>query len=157
MKTFEVEKKVVNYLDPRKFVIVPNVSWSMFNYELDLCALDFATLYAREIEIKISKSDLKRDADKKHCHDSNLIKYLYFAMPEYMKDCVDLVPERAGILLVWERSHRAFVFRKPTPNPNAQKWTVEQAYKLARLGTMRFWDLYYKNSPRDQKVQAGAE
>lgn len=137
----EIEVAVSNHFDPRRYVIVPNVSWGMFGYELDLCLLNNKTLYAYEVEIKVSKSDLKKDALKQHHHDrnGNMIRGLYFAMPERMRDCLGLVPERAGVLLV---SETGFVTtaRDYKPNP-ARKWTYEDAYKLARLGTLRIWSM----------------
>ena len=35
--TAEMELAVVRHFNARKNVIVPNVSWGMFPYELDLC------------------------------------------------------------------------------------------------------------------------
>lgn len=141
----EIEVAISRYFGITKYVIVPNVSWGMFRYELDLCVLNHRSLYAYEVEIKVSKSDLKRDAKKWHGHDwnYNLIRCLYFAMPEKMLDCIEFVPERAGILLVDPKGHVTTV-REPKPNPAAKKWTYEQAYRLARLGTMRVWT--YKRS-----------
>lgn len=136
----EIEVAISQHFGITKYTIVPNVSWGMFRYELDLCVLNHRSLYAYEVEIKISKSDLKRDAAKWHGHNWNydLIRCLYFAMPEKMRDCIDLVPERAGILLVDPKGH-VQTSREPKPNLAAKKWTYEQAYKLARLGTMRTW------------------
>lgn len=138
----EIEVAISRHFGITKYVIVPNVSWGMFRYELDLCLLNHRSLYAYEVEIKVSKSDLKRDAAKWHHHNWNydLIRCLYFAMPEKMRDCADLVPERAGILLVDPKGH-VQTLREPKPNPAAKKWTYEQAYKLARLGTMRTWTM----------------
>lgn len=138
----EIEVAISRYFSITKYVIVPNVSWGMFYYELDLCVLNHRSLYAYEVEIKISKSDLRRDQNKwhHHAHNHNLIRDLYFAMPEKMRDCIDLVPERAGILLVDEKGNVS-TLRKPKSNPMAKKWTYEQAYKLARLGTMRTWTM----------------
>ena len=145
MNSTEVELAVTSYLDVRKHIIVPNVYWGMFKYELDLCALDSRSFYAKEIEIKVSRSDLKRDLQKTHGHKNDLIKYLWFAMPETMRGDIDLVPERAGIYLIHKpygsyMFGRTEVLRKAKANPKAKKWSAEQAAKLGRLGTMRFWD-----------------
>jgi len=140
--TAEMELAVVMHFHARKNVIVPNVSWGMFPYELDLCVLNNDSLYASEVEIKISKSDLKADAKKQHHHDKNgnYIKYLWFAMPEKLRGCEELVPENAGILYINKHGF-GNVFRKPVVNPMAKKWDYEKAFKLARLGTLRIWDL----------------
>ena len=139
--TKEIEIAIARYFNTRKNVIVPNASWGIFKYELDLCILN-TNMFASEVEIKISKSDLKADSKKKHHHDKNgnYIKYLWFAMPKKMKGCEEFVPENAGILYVNIDGHVS-VFRKPTANKNAKKWTYENAFKLARLGTLRIWNL----------------
>ena len=143
--TGEIELAVVRHFIARKNVIVPNVSWGMFPYELDLCVLNNDSLYASEVEIKISKPDLKADGKKHHNHDvnGNFIKYLWFAMPDKLKGCEYLVPVNAGILYVNKYGY-ATVFRKPVVNPMAKKWDYEKAFKLARLGTLRIWDLKRK-------------
>jgi hypothetical protein len=150
--SFEVEVAIARHFGITTHVIVPNVSWGMFRYELDLVVLNSKSFYADEVEIKISRSDLKRDSKKHHNHDwnGNMIRRLYFAMPEKLSNCLDLVPERAGILLV-ESDGRVKVWRNAKIDSSAHKWTFEQAFKLGRLGTMRVWDL--KSSTRTLKQQ----
>lgn len=140
--TPEVEMAVVRYFGTRKNVVVPNVSWGMFGYELDLCILNCQSFYASEVEIKISKGDLKHDSKKDHHHDrnGNLIRQLWFAMPEKMRGCEEFVPENAGIMFV-DRYGRVTCARQPQINKLAKKWTYENAFKLARLGTLRIWNL----------------
>jgi hypothetical protein len=142
----EIEFAISRYFNYRTNVIVPNLSWGMFSYELDLCVLNQRSLYASEVEIKISKSDLKRDGKKHHQHEGrsftggSYIKSLWFAMPEKMANCADLVPERAGILLV-NSGGFVKVLRRPKINKLARPWSFEEAFKLARLGTLRMWSL----------------
>jgi hypothetical protein len=142
--SFEIEIAVAHYFGTTTHVIVPNVSWGMFGYELDLCILNNNSFYASEVEIKISKADLKRDSLKRHNHDrnGNLIKSLWFAMPEKLKNkgCDILVPESAGILYVGKNGN-VVQDRKPVPSKFAKKWTYADAFKLARLGTLRTWNL----------------
>ena len=143
--THEVEMALSKYFDPIKNVIVPNVSWGMFSYELDLCILNCKSRYATEVEIKVSVSDLKRDAKKTHQHDRNrnMIKYLWFAMPEKMKGNNEFVPDRAGIMLV-DKYGFITVVRTPQPDKLAIKWNSEQSFKLARLASIRMWKLKQK-------------
>jgi len=143
-KTYGIEYAISLHFGSRNYVIVPNVSWGMFPYELDLCALNHRSRYASEIEIKISRADLKRDGQKPHNHNSIAIRWLWFAMPEKLARCVELVPERAGIFLV-SQSGKVAIFRKPKPNPLSGKWDDDMAYTLARLGTIRFW-AHWRNS-----------
>jgi hypothetical protein len=144
--SWEMEVAIANHFHTTTHVIVPNVSWGMFGYELDLCVLNVRSLYASEVEIKISKSDLKRDALKQHEHDRNrnLIRQLWFAMPEKIKGCEQFVPERAGIMYV-DQKGRVIVFKQPAINKFARKWSYEDAFKLARLGTLRTWNLKRNN------------
>jgi hypothetical protein len=141
----EIEIAIAKYFDVRKNIIVPNVSWGMFKYELDLCIVNITGRYATEVEIKISKSDLKADSKKKHNHDknNNFIKNLYFAMPEKMIGCEDLVPEDAGIIFV-NKKGKVLVVKDPKPNKSAKKWDDEKLYKLARLGVFRIWNMKEK-------------
>ena len=152
--TQEVETAIVKHFDFVRNVIVPNLYHGMFPYELDLCILN-KNMYASEVEIKISRSDLKNDLKKYHKHDRNynLIKNLWFAIPEKLFKDIDLIPDRAGIFIV-KQNGRVVVHRKPIANRLARQWTYELAYKLARLGNMRHWnerrrriqsdDQYYK-------------
>ena len=137
--TSEIEIAVAKFFDTRKYVIVPNIN-GMFIHELDLCILNIISLYATEVEIKISKSDLKADAKKKHHHKTTFIKYLWFAMPERMNDCEEFIPEGAGLLLV-SKTGIVKVVKKPVANKDARKWDYERSFKLARLGTLRMWNL----------------
>ena len=140
--TAEMEMAVSYYFGTRRNLIVPNVSWGMFLYEMDLVVLRRDSLYAGEVEIKVSRSDLKRDQKKNHCHDRNrnMIKCLWFAVPEKLSNCLEFVPERAGFLTV-ASGGRVVVVRKPLANPLARKWSVEDALKLTRLGLLRYWDM----------------
>lgn len=139
--TQEVETAIVRHFDFVKNVIVPNLSYGMFPYELDLCVLN-KSMYASEVEIKISRSDLKNDLKKYHKHDLNynLIKNLWFAIPRKIFSSIEFIPERAGVFIV-EQNGRVVVHRKPIANRSAKRWNYEQAYKLARLGNMRHWNM----------------
>ena len=143
----EIEIAIAHHFGVLKCIIIPNLN-GMFYYELDLCILSKA-LYAAEVEIKISKGDLKRDAKKHHCHDWNFdfIKSLWFAMPDKMKGCEEFVPEKAGILFVSTKG-KVMEFRKPKINTAAKKWPVEKALALARLGMIRMWNLKHNEMTR---------
>ncbi len=150
-KTLDIEIAVAKYFNPRMNLIVPNLFWGMFNYELDLCVLSKSG-YATEVEIKSCRADLIKDKEKLHGHHNEMIKYLYFALPYHLLKDVGHVPERAGILIVrwqeaWETYHfkrDAFYsctrFREPKINYNRQ-WTDTERAKLLRLAAMRTWTL----------------
>jgi hypothetical protein len=68
-----------------------------------------------------------------------MIRYLYFAMPDFLKDSIEYVPERAGVYLV-DESGNVTIERKAVANRLAKKWDYRNAYKLGRLGTIRMWN-----------------
>lgn len=144
IKTLEIEITLASWFGYRQNLIVPNVSWGLNIHECDLFIVSQAG-YATEVEIKISKADLKKDADKPHKHQSDLIKNLYFAIPEKLEGCVEYIPERAGIIIVYRLKHHDDLFckvlRKPKPNKTARKLTDEERYIVARLGALRIWGL----------------
>jgi hypothetical protein len=140
--TTEIETRVAGYFNYRKNIIVPNVSWGIGLHECDLLVIRDSG-YAIEVEIKISKSDLRADAKKEHHHLSNRIKELYFAIPDYLEDCIEYIPERAGVLVLsrYQGGLSCYTKRKAKFNLNCRKFTQEEQLKVAHLGTMRIWNL----------------
>jgi len=131
----------------RQNLIVPNVYYGLgFRYELDLMIVTPAG-WATEIEIKVSLSDLKADKKKKHNHFSNRIKYLYFAVPEKLRDqALELIPERAGLFIVRpdlqpNNFRKTEIIKTPFTNKSARKITNAERIKLNELATMRIWSL----------------
>ena len=122
--------------------MVPNVSWGLGVHECDLFALSGSD-WAHEIEIKVSVSDLKRDLEKDHGHDSPKIRCLWFAGPESMKEALlREAPARAGIVCVRPRgdgTHIAYIVRKAVPRKYSHKLSAADKEKLLRLGIMRYW------------------
>jgi len=148
LKCVDIEIALARYFNFRTNVIVPNISWGMFNHECDLLLLSPAG-YATEIEIKISKSDLIADKKKLHKHNDHKIKNLYFAIPTYLRHCIKHIPDKAGIILIDQKKH-CEIIRKPRSNKTPYKFTDPDKFLIARLGTMRIWGLkerieQYKN------------
>jgi len=152
-KIQKTEIAIMNYIGVHNHTIVPNVFWSFFRHEVDILSVT-SSGYATEIEIKISKSDLKKDKDKHHSHYSPLIKYFYFAVPEYLKDfALENIPERAGLFVVDKRfrqsyeriytfpSYQVREIKKPKINSSCKKWSDADISKLSRLGVMRILGL----------------
>lgn len=152
MNAKQVEYAVARMFGARQNLIVPNVSWGFLglHYEADMIVVN-KNGYAKEIEIKVSKADLVRDGSKKHNHDCGKFKELYFAIPEKLLEHREYIPERAGIIVVKEiegyyskgKYLRASIEKKPVIN-GADKLTLQEKYELARLGTMRIWNLKHK-------------
>lgn len=150
IKTIDIELTIKRHYNARQNIIVPNVSWGLgFKYELDMLILS-PSRYATEIEIKISKSDIKKDLQKSiHAHNSNRIKYFYFAVPDYLKDC-EYIPVDAGLISVYEVKYRGKinypyykckVIRPARINKIARKFNDSEYLKLLKLGYHRLWTL----------------
>jgi hypothetical protein len=142
LTTPEVELALANHLNIRANIIVPNISWGLLPYEVDLLVVS-SKGYATEIEIKVSASDLKADKLKKHNHSSHLIKRLFFALPLKLEPYLVHVPSKAGILLVDDYG-RVREHRKAKLNTAARKLTEKEIYQVLRLGNMRTWTLRKK-------------
>lgn len=145
-----MEIAVGNFMNWRTNLIVPNVSWGMFQHECDLIRISRLG-YCTEIEIKVSKSDLIKDKQKYHGHCDKKINYLYFAIPDYLIDHIEHIPERAGIIIVTQKvvmlrgkySHKCKVLRSPK-KWNDYKFSDGEIKKLLELMAMRIWNLKTK-------------
>lgn len=142
--TTEMECLVARFLNARANLIVPNVSWGMGLHECDLLVCTKAG-YLWEVEIKVSKADLKKDAEKRHGHRNPKIKHLYFAIPNYLEDCIEHIPAHAGIITVAPADQKVWgrvkQIRAPETNRAATPLDYNARYTLARLGAMRIWSL----------------
>ena len=153
-----MEVAISKYFGIRKNIIVPNISWGLSGmHECDLFVISNAGLVA-EIELKRTKSDLLTDFKKWHQHRdrANRISYFYYGIPEDIYEkCKDLIPPDAGILVCyryyneWSRTGNkeqvlVRTARQAKRVRNARKLTLEEQFKVARLGTMRIWTLKEK-------------
>jgi len=106
--------------------------------------------YATEVEIKISKQDIKNDLKKHHKHRDYRIKRLYFAIPEYLSDCADLIPEHAGVLVVKKKYNDSIYYRvsvlRQAEETGKYKFGDKERCELYRLGALRIWSLKKKIS-----------
>jgi len=139
---------LAGYYNFRRNVIVPNVSWGLLDHEADIlvCSKQF---YVTEIEIKISKSDLLADRNKRHGHvdRQNRIKYLYFAVPEKLLPFTEFLDESVGIFVVKEYVSGGFyieLHRKAKAKNKARPLDYYEYLQLCRLGVMRVWGLKRK-------------
>jgi hypothetical protein len=144
--TIDMEIAVSEFLDYRVNMIVPNISWGMGFHECDLLVLTPSDC-VWEVEIKISRADLIKDAKKGHGHNSKQIKYLYFAIPEHLSHCHEFIPERAGIIHVVNKVYqgkwygfKAVKIRQPKVNSD-YKMTKQARCEMGRLAAMRIWSL----------------
>jgi len=139
MTANDIEIAVARFFNPRVNIIVPNVSWGFgLRHECDLLIVTPGR-YATEIEIKVTRSDIKADLRKRWQHRSDKIRRFSYAVPEELADCPYL-PLDCGLLIV-EKDLRVKVIRPPRHNKYAVKLTDKQVNKLLHLGCMRIWSL----------------
>lgn len=159
----EVEIACIDWLKPRKNVVVTNPSWGIALktgkygrnalHECDVLSLSPGH-YATEIEIKMSIQDVKKDLLKPHCHDHPLVARTYFCVPESLYDRVHhLIPERFGILTAKRKAYRDMlvidVRRTAKLNKHKVKWDQDNRRKLMHLGCMRILNLKQKLLNKD--------
>ena len=153
IRTTEIEIAVAEYFGISRNLTIPNVSWGFRNRssEKDLVVITSSN-YIYEIEIKVSKSDLIRDKQK---HKWKLQPYFndfrktYFAIPIYLLEYKEHIPEFAGIITVEHANKKnvdywTFVQREAKINKESKKITEKEKYQLARLGALRVWGLKKK-------------
>lgn len=154
LTTSEMELAIAKYFKIRLHIIVPKLSYGFdWIHECDLFLIQ-RNGYAFEVEIKRSKSDLLADFKKGHDHKDkkNRIKELYFAIPKNLyESCKDIIPKNAGILVCEKWLHddgREIVSvctkRQAVRVKGARKLTLAEQLSVARLGTMRIWNLKEK-------------
>lgn len=151
-------------------VVVPNTSWT--GNECDLLVVT-ENLRVIDVEIKISRSDLKADAKKDkwfHYWDYKIdgpaafgdqsarrarewlqkVWKHYYALPaEVWSDSLleTLGSPRSGVLLIDRDDSGAIkvkVKRMAAPCRDAERLSATQAVDIARLASLRMWDAYEK-------------
>ena len=150
LTTIEIEEKLARFFNYRQNIIVPNISWGFYIHECDLLILRRSG-HLLEVEIKVTRADLKKDQRKEHGHidHNNRIKELWFAIPEYLQDSIDCIPERAGILVLSRNNDmgphlNCRVIKEARVNNQAVKLCLDEKLAIARLGTLRIWSLKRK-------------
>ena len=135
---------LINYFNPSRYLMVPNVFWSILDYEADLVIVT-PRGYATEVEIKVSKSDLKRNDQKTNKHNTLMFQKMYFAIPESLKESIQYIPEHAGILIGRYADHPFHILfnciREPIKNKNTgalPQETINTLYRLAYFRSIKY-------------------
>lgn len=147
----------------REVCVVDNCNWTGF--EADLLIVE-PKLRIIDVEIKISRADLKADyakdkwinfggvpagtarAENRRVLWPRQVWKHYYAVPAdiWNDDLVEcLGSTHSGVLLVNElRNGRTSVrcIRRAKPNPAAKVLTADQVLDIARLATLRLWNAY---------------
>jgi hypothetical protein len=152
-------------------VLVDNCNWT--GHECDVLGVT-TDLRIIDVEVKISRADLKADARKDkwwiqqwghwlngkmvrpdpvaRLHPPKVWKH-YYALPAdiWKPELLDALPSRAsGVLLLREprdwREPAVVVecLRRATPNKDATRLKPEQVMDIARLANLRMWEAYHR-------------
>lgn len=165
------ERRIASYIarfifEKRHLVLVPNCSWP--GSECDLLAVT-PNLRIIDVEIKISRADLKADAKKDkwfHSWDWKIdgpyrpngtnglrprqwprrVWKHYYCMPRaiWKPELYDCMNPVSGLLLIQDRDDGILVKceRRAKPDTKADRITAEDAIDIARLASLRMWDAY---------------
>lgn len=143
MNALDIEIAVARHFGWRNNIIVPNVSWGLLDYEADMVIVR-PSGWAIEVEIKVSRNDIKADLEKWHNHGAKCFQRFYFAVPDELKDDPN-IPAHAGIISVGDYEGRkrlsCEIHRVAPLRRDAHKLDESKIRKLLELGTMRIWSL----------------
>lgn len=168
----QIEDAIVRtYCNTREHIIIPNLSWGLLPYEIDLAVIK-SNGYMTEYEIKRSYSDLVADFKKAIYHNDERVKYFHYVLPIGIKDrAIALFDEHKQ-----DESYKAvFGFRYPSClfyDEQAQfvsmtswdnllcgshrKLYLEEQLTVARLVSIRYWTMRQKiDDSRRQAEEQG--
>ena len=154
---------------------LPNTVWT--GDEIDLLVVTPA-LRVIDVEIKISRADLRADAKKakwwqyapwswdapgerdppeKRRWPRGVWKH-YYALPEaiWHESLIDAIPTDSGVLLVNAEHHKhgwVTSKRRARANPDFVVLTAEQLVGIARLCTLRMWDALWRQGGKPAERQ----
>lgn len=161
---YKIARAIATQTLARKCVVlVDNCNWT--GHECDVLGVT-TDLRIIDIEVKISRSDLKADAKKEkwwhrlcrwdeihgpdqlRTHPPKVWKH-YYALPceIWNPALLECLPSKAsGVLLLSEHGGIIQVCceRRATPNKDAHRLTPQQAMDIARLANLRMWEAYNK-------------
>ena len=147
LNTKECEISLISHVGVFKisnYFVIPRSRWGIkeINHECDMLALSKSGVL-HEIEIKISKSDLLADKRKRHSHESDIIKRLWFAVPSEIVEFAKInIPENAGLISCGMTSSKKYfasrVIRRPKfrGKEKPDQSVIKHMYELM---AMRYW------------------
>lgn len=161
MTTLEMEVKLMEYFDFRRNYVVPNLTRmsGLVRFETDILSITKSG-YATGVEIKVSKSDLKNDLNKRHWKAYNRLinkggvhvykekffgklKYFYYAVPpELVEDTEEQIPDWCGILTIGKR--RKIIIHRKAEFLYNYKYSQNEIHNMLRLGSMRIYSMKKK-------------
>lgn len=149
----------------KHLVVVPNCNWTGHECDLLIVTQDLRII---DVEIKISRSDFKADADKAKWFHAWSFKEdgprqpdmprratewplrvwkHYYCLPAaiWQPEMTATASPASGIMLICEKRDGSLdvkVQRTAKPNRDAQKIGAEDAVDIARLASLRMWETY---------------
>ena len=169
---------VENHFPPIRYAVCQNVSFALLPYEADIIAVTEAGT-VHEIEIKLSKSDLKADAKKQRWSQPHVVDYYWLAVPKALKeDAVKRAKEiGAGVFLVYSDEYytlcdeikkpRRWITKDAAPlhhfrtidKAYVKEWRRGLASRVYRLAALRYWDIVFarnrnQNEDTEEKEEA---
>lgn len=136
-----------------KYIMVPNVSWSYFDWETDLVAITKSS-YVHEYEIKITHSDFLKDFEKrkhytlkdawrKQIHPNRLRRipnYFWYVAP--LKAIPLCVPDYAGLIEVRSDRYGLQLFQIKQPKLLHKNKISEAGLKsIMRSLMFKYWNV----------------
>jgi len=166
----------IQTLQRKCLVLVDNCNWT--GHECDVLGVT-NDLRIIDVEVKISRADLKADAGKDkwwqrmgwpdicgpeqlHPHPRKVWKH-YYAMPReiWKPELVDCLPSPASGILLLRQNHGGTAppvivdcVRRAIPAKDAYRLTAAEALDVARLASLRMWEAYKALDARDQPASA---
>lgn len=167
MTTKELEYAINKHYSESSKIITTNLTKNsaVVSHECDVVVVT-KSYYLLEFELKITKSDLKKDFQKKHSHECDNIKKTFFVVPKELEDCIELIPERFGVIIVNKKTridksgkiplektyYPLRIIREAQTNKKAKKLTNENFIKICGLASMRYWTAKENELKRDELI-----
>lgn len=172
-----VRTLALHVFDRKHLVVVPECQWPGSECDLLVVRRDLRLV---DVEIKISRADLKRDAAKDkwfelpttwsfggtrprvpRTHPARIWKH-YFAVPAdiWTDELYAHVPECSGVMMIRD-SHFGLaplmtIRRQARPNKDAKAISAEDVCDIARLQSLRMWDAYREVDQHRRQIKAEA-
>ena len=152
------------YIARKGLLIVPRCTWT--GYECDLLAVDRESMKVVDIEIKISRADLKADIKKdkwwSHHWSRDSVRREwppgvwrhYYTLPAeiWKPDLLASIPEKSGVILMTridgEQRVSLDLARRAVPDRKVKPIEARDAIDLARLCGLRMWDALHRLGDR---------
>lgn len=159
----EIARALAYQVFNRKHLIVlPNTYWPGSETDILLVRIDLRLM---DVEIKISRSDLKADAGKgkwfddpiswpygtgrpastPRTHPRRIWKH-YYCLPEaiWKDDLLADIQPTSGIILMRDHGTKpgCYLRRQPKPAKDAERITMGELADIARVQSQRMWDAY---------------